>query len=93
VIEAGARRLALTLGRALELALVTGHAAWCLETRSAGAARAVAAARRLCRNGVDLLTGGMSSGLSDAVLVSLGDLPPTLTESRTLALAEAVPQS
>ncbi|ABS27199.1 acyl-CoA dehydrogenase family protein [Anaeromyxobacter sp. Fw109-5] len=51
--EAGARRLALTLGRALELALLISHAQWCLD-RGRGP-RALAAARRLARHGVDLL--------------------------------------
>jgi acyl-CoA dehydrogenase len=51
--EAGARRLALTLGRTLELALLVSHAQWCLDhTRGP---RAVAAARRLARHGVDLV--------------------------------------
>ena len=53
VLEAGARRVALTLGRTLELALLCGHAGWCHSTgRSAYAA---AAARRLYRHGVDLI--------------------------------------
>ncbi len=48
-VEAGARRLALTLGRALELALLVREA-----TRSAGdGAKPAAAARRFMRNGVD----------------------------------------
>ncbi|GEJ55311.1 acyl-CoA dehydrogenase family protein [Anaeromyxobacter diazotrophicus] len=51
--EAGARRLALTLGRALELALLCAHAQGCLDAGRGG--RAAAAARRLARNGVDLL--------------------------------------
>jgi alkylation response protein AidB-like acyl-CoA dehydrogenase len=54
-LEAGARRCALTLGRALELALLVEHAQWCLER--AGAAgpgpRLAAAARRLALEGVD----------------------------------------
>jgi hypothetical protein len=52
-LEAGARRAALTLGRALELALLCDHAQWCLEAGRGG--RAAAAARRLARHGVDLL--------------------------------------
>lgn len=51
--EAGARRFAMTLGRALELALLVDHAAWLLETK--GDARGVAAARRFARHGVDLI--------------------------------------
>ncbi len=51
--EAGARRLALTLGRTLELALLASHAQWCLD--HGRGPRALAAARRLARNGVDLI--------------------------------------
>jgi hypothetical protein len=51
--EAGARRLALTAGRALELSLLCAHAQWCLD--EGGSGRAAAAARRLARHGVDLL--------------------------------------
>jgi len=51
--EAGARRLALTLGRTLELALLASHAQWCLD--EGRGTRALAAARRLARHGVDLL--------------------------------------
>jgi alkylation response protein AidB-like acyl-CoA dehydrogenase len=54
--EAGARRLALTLGRTLELALLVAHAQWCLD--SGRGPRAAAAARRLARHGVDLLDQG-----------------------------------
>ena len=52
-VEAGARRLALTLGRAMELALLVREA-----TRSkkhADHERPTAAARRFWRNGVDLI--------------------------------------
>jgi len=51
-IEAGARRVALTLGRALELALLVDHATWSLAKNDA---RPLAAARRFARNGVDLI--------------------------------------
>jgi alkylation response protein AidB-like acyl-CoA dehydrogenase len=51
--EAGARRFALTLGRALSLALLCDHATW--SARETGDARAVAAARRFAQNGVDLI--------------------------------------
>ena len=51
--EAGARRLALTLGRALELTLLCEHAQWCLA--NGRGPRAAAAARRLALHGVDLL--------------------------------------
>ncbi len=52
-VEAGARRLALTLGRAYEVALLVREA-----TRSKGRgddAKPAAAARRLWRNGIDLV--------------------------------------
>ncbi|MFT3915076.1 MAG: acyl-CoA dehydrogenase family protein [Anaeromyxobacteraceae bacterium] len=55
-LEAGARRAALTLGRALEVALLAAHAQWCLE--AGRPRRAAAAAARLARNGVDLLGPG-----------------------------------
>ena len=51
--EAGARRFALTLGRAIELALLVDHATWA--ARETGDARPLAAARRFARHGVDLL--------------------------------------
>ncbi|HYD40542.1 MAG TPA: acyl-CoA dehydrogenase family protein [Anaeromyxobacter sp.] len=51
--EAGARRLALTLGRTLGLALLVDHAQAMLD--QGGGLRALAAARRFARNGVDLL--------------------------------------
>jgi alkylation response protein AidB-like acyl-CoA dehydrogenase len=48
-LEAGARRFALTLGRAFALALLARHAQWCIENerdrRSLAAARRFAAAR------------------------------------------------
>ena len=52
-LEAGARRFALTLGRTLELALLVAHAQWCLD--HGRGPRALAAARRFARNGVDLI--------------------------------------
>jgi hypothetical protein len=51
--EAGARRFALTVGRALEAALLTAHAQWCLD--HGRGPRAAAAARRLARAGLDLV--------------------------------------
>jgi acyl-CoA dehydrogenase-like protein len=53
-VEAGARRLALTLGRAMELALLCRQAQWSLEHEGDG--RAIAAARRFAAEGVDLVT-------------------------------------
>jgi acyl-CoA dehydrogenase len=52
-LEAGARRFALTLGRAIELALLLDHGAW--EKRTSGEGRSLAAARRFARHGVDLI--------------------------------------
>jgi acyl-CoA dehydrogenase len=54
-LEAGARRLALTLGRAVELALLVDHAAW---AAARGDRRPAAAARRLGRCGIDALWSG-----------------------------------
>ncbi len=62
-VEAGARRFALTLGRAFELALLCAHAQWALDGGRGG--RAAAAARRLARNGVDLIGGGDGAGVAD----------------------------
>src|SRR5215204_6387849 len=52
-LEAGARRFSMTLGRALALALLAGHAQWSLEEERD--ARASAAARRFSLSGVDLI--------------------------------------
>ncbi len=50
-VEAGARRFAMTLGRALALALLSNHAAWSLQHEgSAGES-----AHRFARNGIDLI--------------------------------------
>ena len=53
VVEAGARRFAMTLGRAYELAALTRHAQWALEHQRDG--RPMAAAVRLARRGVDCI--------------------------------------
>jgi acyl-CoA dehydrogenase len=53
VVEAGARRFAMTLGRAVELALLAEHAQWCLD--HGRGERALAAARRFARSRVDLI--------------------------------------
>jgi alkylation response protein AidB-like acyl-CoA dehydrogenase len=57
-LEAGARRLAMTLGRSLSLALLAGHAQWCLDHSPghAHSGRAAAAARRFALTGVDLIS-------------------------------------
>ncbi|HEX8747056.1 MAG TPA: acyl-CoA dehydrogenase family protein [Pyrinomonadaceae bacterium] len=52
-LEAGARRFALTLGRAVALARLTQHAQWSLDEESD--ARPVASARRFAQSGVDLI--------------------------------------
>ena len=49
-VESGARRFALTLGRALELALLLDHALWSWEHEDG---RAAAAARRFAQIGVN----------------------------------------
>jgi alkylation response protein AidB-like acyl-CoA dehydrogenase len=51
--EAGARRFALTLGRAVGLALLARHAQWSLDEEQD--ARALAAARRFAAHGINLL--------------------------------------
>jgi acyl-CoA dehydrogenase len=67
-VEAGARALALTIGRTLELALLVAHADWCARTgHAAGAARTAAAARRLARNGIDAIA---ELDANDAALLS-----------------------
>jgi alkylation response protein AidB-like acyl-CoA dehydrogenase len=62
--EAGARGVALTLARALEVLLVAAHAQWCLS--SGRGRRALAAARALARRGVDLVDD--ATGDADALL-------------------------
>ena len=59
-LEAGARRFALTLGRALELALLVRHAQWSIDRERDGRARA--AALRLAKHGVDQLSSGGVEG-------------------------------
>ena len=53
LLEAGARRLTLTLGRALALARLVHHAQWALETEQDGRPRA--AACRFARTPIDLI--------------------------------------
>ena len=67
-LEAGARRAALTLGRSLEVALLCEHAQACLD--AGGGHRAAAAARRLARQGVDLVADELP--LEDARVLSGG---------------------
>ena len=64
--EGGARRVALTLGRALELSLLCQHAQRCIDAGldagvgAGGGGRAAAAARRLALHGVDLIPQGLA---------------------------------
>jgi len=53
LFEAGARRTALTLGRALALTLLIDHAQWSLDNEND--ARALAAAKRFAMSGIDLI--------------------------------------
>ena len=53
LLEAGARRFAMTLGRVAELALLCDHAQWCLDHGKGE--RALAAARRFARSRIDLI--------------------------------------
>ena len=64
-LEAGARRFALTLGRSLELALLVGHAQWCLD--NGHGPRTAAAARRFAINGVDQI---VDNALDDTKLLA-----------------------
>jgi hypothetical protein len=52
-LEAGARRFAMTLGRALELALLVDHAQWCLNQGKGE--RGLAVANRFSRSQIDLI--------------------------------------
>jgi hypothetical protein len=52
-LESGARRLAMTLGRVIELALLIRHAEWSKAHEQDG--RAIASARRLAQSGIDLI--------------------------------------
>jgi hypothetical protein len=74
-IEAGARRFALTLGRALELALLVDHGAWLTKEQKNG--RTAAAARRFARHGVDLIVDdgdlAESAALANDTAIALHD--------------------
>jgi alkylation response protein AidB-like acyl-CoA dehydrogenase len=65
-LEAGARRLALTCGLALELALLVEQAAWGIER---GDERSAHAARRFARRGVDLVDDGDDAAGAAALLL------------------------
>jgi acyl-CoA dehydrogenase len=64
-VEAGARRLALTLGRTLQLAYMARHAQGALD--SGEGRRAVAAARRFLQHRVDLIDDGLD--VADAAVL------------------------
>src|SRR4030095_5800157 len=53
VIEAGARRFGLTLGRTIELALLIRHAQWSIDHEHDP--RAASAARRFAHSAIDLI--------------------------------------
>lgn len=53
LIEPSARRFALTLGRAAELAFLVKHATWC--ANELNDKRSILAAKRFAKNGVDLI--------------------------------------
>jgi hypothetical protein len=69
--EAGARGVALTLARALEVLLLADHGQWCLASGRGG--RAAAAARGLARRGVDLVDEGDAEDAS--LLTDDGSVP------------------
>jgi acyl-CoA dehydrogenase len=63
VVEAGARRFALTLGRATALALLVRHAAWAAEHEHDQ--RPTYAARRFMQHGVDLIVEDVAKGAAE----------------------------
>jgi acyl-CoA dehydrogenase len=73
-VEAGARRFAITLGRAIELALLVDHGAWCVRQQKDG--RTAAAARRFARHGIDFISDvddmGDASALANDDLLAAG---------------------
>jgi alkylation response protein AidB-like acyl-CoA dehydrogenase len=69
-LELGARRLAMTLGRVLELALLVEHAQWSLDQEEDGRARA--AALRFAQAPVDLIVDGLEA---EEAFALANDLP------------------
>ena len=69
-LEAGARRLAMTVGRAFALLLLCRHAQWSLDHEHDE--RALLAARRFSRNGVDLI---VQDEISASRTLANDDLP------------------
>lgn len=65
-VEAGARRFALTLGRSLELALMSAHAQACMDKGEGTRARA--AARRFSQTTIDHIRDDVAMGDSAALL-------------------------
>ena len=65
VVEQGARRFALTLGRAVQLALMVEHATW---AEARGDKSHSAAARLFARSGVDLILDGVGDADVQALL-------------------------
>jgi acyl-CoA dehydrogenase len=57
ILEAGSRRFALTVGRAMELALLIRHAQWSQDHEHD--TRATASAHRFAQSGVDLITANL----------------------------------
>jgi len=85
-LQAGARRFSLTLGRAVEAALLASHAQWALDR---GDPRPAAAARRLAANGVDLI----STVDADDSHLLLSNRPPSVEPEMDRAVAEAAAAS
>jgi hypothetical protein len=79
-LQAGARRFSLTLGRAVEAALLASHAQWALDR---GDPRPAAAARRLAANGIDLI----SAADADDSRLLLAASPPEPAADPALAPA------
>ncbi|HET6228846.1 MAG TPA: acyl-CoA dehydrogenase family protein [Longimicrobiaceae bacterium] len=69
LLAAGARRFALTLGRALELALLCRHAQWSLDAE--GDRMAASAAWRLAVNGIDQIVDPGHEHLSHALATDM----------------------
>jgi hypothetical protein len=66
-LEVGARRFALTLGRALALALLVSHGQWSLDNEQDS--RAMAAARRFAKQPIDSVVDVLAS---DAYALAAG---------------------
>lgn len=66
-LEAGARRFAMTLGRSFELSTMIAHADWC--KKNGRGRRAIVAAQRFARHGVDLVDD--DRGHEDSKLLAL----------------------